>query len=525
MDRLRTQSAYLELPSTSCTYHCPHIRRRRCISRETSIACRISKEDPARLSYRASSARSCTDLKEQMPLFVSLDKDVMKTSETLAYMEALSAGLRALKVLGITGIAVDIHWGLVEGAEPGIYNWTGYRALVRLISDFGFKIKVSLCFHSTDNIPLPEWIVREGRVNPDIFYTDKAGGRNTECLTLGVNDVPVLRGRMGVEVYTSFMLAFKDEFKGWFGSTISECLIGLGPNSELRYPSHPSDKRWNFPGIGEFQCYDRFMLATLKACADQVNQPSWGLGGPHDAGSYCIWPHQTGFFHQHGSWNTPYGHFFMQWYSEMLARHANDIVNSASSVFEDCNVQLSVRIPGHHWWYNTASHAPEMTAGYYNTVQRDGYLPIFKALSQHGVSLRLNLAELRNTEQPQQAFCDPEKLLVQQRTVAAALRMPVDIENKLLRFDDQALQRLESVLFDNTVNQSVELPQPTSMIFNCMTDAMFEPANWRSFKSFVIRVRDRAQQNPSVGPGWPTISMDGGPGLSKLSQREQPIFA
>jgi hypothetical protein len=54
------------------------------------------------------------------------------------------------------------------------------------------------------------------------------------------------------------------------------------------------------------------MLATLKACADQVSQPSWGLGGPHDAGSYCIWPHQTGFFHQHGSWNTPYGHFFMQ---------------------------------------------------------------------------------------------------------------------------------------------------------------------------------------------------------------------
>jgi hypothetical protein len=48
---------------------------------------------------------------------------------------------------------------------------------------------------------------------------------------------------------------------------------------------------------------------------------------------------------------------------------------------------------------------------------------------------------------------------MQQRTVAAALRMPVDIENRLLRFDDLALQRLESVLFDTTVNQSVELPQ------------------------------------------------------------------
>ena len=159
------------------------------------------------------------------------------------------------------------------------------------------------------------------------------------------------------------------------------------------------------------QCYDKFMLAGLKACADQVSQPSWGLGGPHDAGSYCIWPHQTGFFHQHGSWNTPYGKFFMQarragcvdrkllwaclsymglsyptalgvrkhwftrlhtralplcvfqWYSEMLARHADDVLSAARGVFDGCPLQLSVRIPGNHWWYNTASHAPEMTAG------------------------------------------------------------------------------------------------------------------------------------------------------------------
>ena len=57
-------------------------------------------------------------------------------------MQALSAGLKALKVLGITGIAVELHWGLVEGSEPGVYDWSGYRTLLRLISDYGFKIKV-----------------------------------------------------------------------------------------------------------------------------------------------------------------------------------------------------------------------------------------------------------------------------------------------------------------------------------------------------------------------------------------------
>lgn len=443
-----------------------------------------------------------------MPLYVALDKDVMLNSNTIAYAEALSAGIKALRVLGITGIAVDVHWGLVERSEVGSYNWSGYRTLLRLISDAGFKIKVSLCFHSTETIPLPEWILEDSRVNPDVYYTDKAGGRNTECLTLGVNNVPVLRGCTAVDLYSSFMQSFKDEFNGWFGNTITECLIGLGPNCELKYPAHPSDKRWNFPGVGEFQCYDKFMMATLKACADQVSQPSWGLGGPHDAGSYCLWPHQTGFFHQHGSWNTPYGKFFLQWYSEMLAGHADQVLSAAQSVFASCPVDLSVRIPGNHWWYNTASHAPELTAGYYNTAHRDGYLPIFKVLSGQQVTLRLSLAELRNAEQPQQAFCDPERLLAQQRTVAASLRMPVVVENRLQRFDESALQRLESVLFEPMTNQSIELPQPLGLTFHTMTDEMFEPANWRRFKSFVVRVRERAEETMGARD-WSRFSIKG----------------
>lgn len=88
-------------------------------------------------------------------MYVSLDKDVMLPTNQLAYAEvhcrrwhalissragtklyqqwsvthlmlhphncsrartsqALGAGVKALKVLGITGIAVDIYWGLVE---------------------------------------------------------------------------------------------------------------------------------------------------------------------------------------------------------------------------------------------------------------------------------------------------------------------------------------------------------------------------------------------------------------------------
>lgn len=41
-------------------------------------------------------------------------------------------------------------------------------------------------------------------------------------------------------------------------------------------------------------------------------------------------------------------------------------------------VRLHARLAGAHWWYNTASHAPELTAGYYNTAIRDGYLPVMQ---------------------------------------------------------------------------------------------------------------------------------------------------
>ena len=37
----------------------------------------------------------------------------------------------------------------------------------------------------------------------------------------------------------------------------------MGPSGELRYPSYPeSSGTWTFPGIGEFQCYDKVNFVT-----------------------------------------------------------------------------------------------------------------------------------------------------------------------------------------------------------------------------------------------------------------------
>jgi beta-amylase len=50
-------------------------------------------------------------------------------------------------------------------------------------------------------IPLPHWVAEIGRSNPDIFFTDREGRRNPECLSWGIDKERVLRGRTAVEVH------------------------------------------------------------------------------------------------------------------------------------------------------------------------------------------------------------------------------------------------------------------------------------------------------------------------------------
>lgn len=63
------------------------------------------------------------------------------------------------------------------------------------------------------------------------------------------------------------------------GTVITEVTVGMGPAGELRYPSYPEgDGRWRFPGVGEFQCYDRYMLEDLKRQAEAAGHPEWWAG-------------------------------------------------------------------------------------------------------------------------------------------------------------------------------------------------------------------------------------------------------
>jgi Glycosyl hydrolase family 14 len=58
----------------------------------------------------------------------------------------------------------------------------------------------------------------------------------------------------------------------WSGTLFQEIQVGLGPCGELRYPSYPeSNGTWRFPGIGEFQCYDK-VLPTILFLPTNLNK-------------------------------------------------------------------------------------------------------------------------------------------------------------------------------------------------------------------------------------------------------------
>jgi hypothetical protein len=107
-------------------------------------------------------------------------------------------------------------------------------------------------------ISLPPWVLEAGEADPDIFFTDSSGYRNRECLSVGCGSHPVLHGRTPIQAHADFIAAFADEFGDMLGGVVSEVTVGMGPAGELRYPSYPEgDGRWRFPGIGQFQCYDK----------------------------------------------------------------------------------------------------------------------------------------------------------------------------------------------------------------------------------------------------------------------------
>ncbi|ONI13751.1 hypothetical protein PRUPE_4G243300 [Prunus persica] len=439
---------------------------------------------------------------QRVPIYVMMPVDAFCIDGSgrpkIRKIKALTVALRALKLAGVHGIAVEVWWGIVERSSPLAYDWSLYEELFKLVSKSELKLHVALSFHSNMNsssskkggVSLPLWIIEIGDHNKHIYYHDQNGLSNDDYLTLGVDHVPLFCGRTAVQCYEDFMLSFVKKFESFIGGVIEEISVGLGPSGELRYPAHPfGDGRWNFPGIGEFQCYDKYMMDDLKMAACKEGKPQWGDRGPQNAGGYNSLPSGVPFFEEgEESFLSDYGCFFLEWYSGRLLHHADDILAKAAKILrkyqenKKTSILLVAKIGGIFWWYQTAAHPAELTAGYYNTALRDGYEPVASILSRHGAALHFSCLEMMDTDNPASYLCSPEGLRQQIWTASKKRIIHLIGRNTNERFDRVGLWQIHA----NCHHSQAEAVR--SFTYFRMNDKIFRAENWNNFVPFVRKM-------------------------------------
>ena len=166
-------------------------------------------------------------------LFVGLPLDCYSQQNA----RAIAVGLKALKLLGVEGVELPMWWGIVEKEGPCKYDWSSYLSLAKMVQDVGLKLHVSLGFHATEDrtAALPQWVSRIGETQPDIFFTDHSGRRYKKCLSLAVDDLPVLEGRTPMQVYEQFFESFRSSFADFMGSTITVSKSSLWSLENLKF--------------------------------------------------------------------------------------------------------------------------------------------------------------------------------------------------------------------------------------------------------------------------------------------------
>ncbi|KAL3622103.1 Leucine-rich repeat receptor-like serine/threonine-protein kinase bam2 [Castilleja foliolosa] len=458
-----------------------------------------------------------------IPVYVMLPLGTINMEGELVDPDDLINQLRILKSINVDGVTINCWWGIVEARAPQLYNWSGYRKLFQIVRDLKLKLQVVMSFHECGgnigddvHIPLPQWVLEIGSQNPDIFFTDREKRRNHECLTWGIDNERVLGSRTALEVYFDYMKTFRFEFDEFFeNGVISKIEIGLGPCGELRYPSHPPKHGWEFPGIGEFQCYDKYLTKSLTKAAEVRGHLFWGKA-PDNAGSYNSKPQDTRFFWYRGSPFSPgrddfdsfYGRFFLKWYSQVLIDHGDQVLALANLVFKDTPIAAKLR--GIRLWYNTTSHAAELTAGIYICSCKDGYAPITSMLKKHGTTLNFTCVDLRTLDQYEnftEALANPEELIRQGDSVvmqkpdcivdprflssvlygAWDIGVPVASENVLPCYDREGYNKI--LEYAKPFNAPVALKWHLSAFtYLGLSSYIMEDQNFTEFERFIKRM-------------------------------------
>ncbi|WP_052444191.1 family 14 glycosylhydrolase [Flammeovirga sp. OC4] len=289
----------------------------------------------------------------------------------------VSRQLDRMRDIGVSAVSIDIWWGLVEGTQSNVFDWSYYDNMVKLIESKGLNWVPILSFHQaggnvnddfTQMIPLWIWgkIVEE---NPqlksieDLQYVSETGDVSVEYVSLWA-DTYVM------PYYERFMEAFKQRYKKYAWMT-DEINVSLGPAGELRYPSYNSHDWGDYPNRGTLQCYSRLAkedfqrhVINMYGSLDYINEV-WHTG--YESAEEIPMPDADDLFNNNNYATSRIGQDFFNWYNDSLAKHGNKIIRRATAIFNEEfeKVPIGFKMPGIHWLISDPNkpRVAEITAG------------------------------------------------------------------------------------------------------------------------------------------------------------------
>jgi beta-amylase len=140
---------------------------------------------------------------------------------------------------------------------------------------------------------------------------------------------------------------------------------------------------------------------------------------------------------------------------------------------------LSLQVAGIHWWYKDASHAAELTTGYWNIPgDRDIYGEIATLLAKNNATFDFTCLEMKDSEQPAECACGPFELVQQTKQSAINQHTSYSGENALQRYDQTA--------YDTMKTQATALGKDIdALTYLRLTDDLMTGNNWNTFAQFV----------------------------------------
>jgi hypothetical protein len=245
--------------------------------------------------------------------------------------------------------------------------------------------------------------------------------------------------------------------------------VSLGPNGDLQYPSYPPGNHGShgYAGIGEFQCYDKYMLARLKRHAESSGQPLWGLSGPHDGPRYDESPESSAFFREPGgSCKSAYGEFFLSWYAGELLAHGDRVLAAASRAFGGKPVALSAKVP-----LLRGPSPVDATAGLHG-----GYGPIAELFARHGCAVIASGVEARPDATAEERLARVKAACAEHGARLAAESAPLAVARDGAGSGSGAA---------GGVWLSAGRTRPSQFTYQRMGAEFFSPAHWPLFVRFV----------------------------------------